>query len=210
VVEGELLVGLFAGAGSNGGGCVTPAGDLLEQDVGQLGWIGAVPLDDQLWAACVALRHVTGGACIYIGFSRCDAVLLKKLGDTFFDIGALRNRHVASEVFDGVEEALIFDDGDSDCVQIGIKEIGPVGGGGHPDLLDGCGIFGMSTDVLGDGAEVTSGLSSAGEEIGFSRILVEQIVGLVDDPLDVGACGVGQGVVPMQGREIVRGSGLVG
>jgi hypothetical protein len=48
-------------------------------------------------------------------------VLQKELGDTFFDVGALRDGDVAGEVFDGVEEAVLFDDGDSDCVEVGIE-----------------------------------------------------------------------------------------
>jgi len=210
VVEGELLVGLVARAGSNLCGRVASGGDLFEQNVGQQGWVGAVPLDDELWAACVALRHLAGEACVGVGFSRGDAVLLKKQGNTFFDVGALQDRHAAGKVFNGVEEPVLFDDGDSDCVQIGIEKIGAVGGGRHPDLLDVCGIFGVSADVFGDSAEVASGLSSAGEEIGLAGILVEVFALFVNDELDVSARGVGQGVVPVQGREIVLCSGLAG
>ena len=166
-------------------------------------------MDDHLWTACVALWHLTGAARVCVGCSGCDAVLLKELGDSRFNFGALRNGYATGKVFDGVEKTLVFDDSDADCVQIGIEEIGAVGRGGHPDLLEGCWIIGVTADVLGDGTEVGSGLCAAGHEIRLSGILME-LIGLVDDPFGVRPCGVCKSAVPMQGREIMRGSGLVG
>jgi hypothetical protein len=137
-------------------------------------------------------------------------VLLEELGYTFFYAGTLRDGNVASEVFDGAEEATVFDDGDSDCVQIWIEEIGAMGGGGHPYLLEVGGFFAVSSDVLGDGGEVGSGVGSAGKEVRLTGILMEHFAGFANDPFDVGARGLGQSAVPMEGREIVRGSGLIG
>jgi hypothetical protein len=37
-----------------------------------------------------------------------------------------------------------------------------------------------------------------------------EIAGVADDPLEMRVGGAGEGVVPLQGREIVGGAGLVG
>jgi len=148
-------------------------------------------LDDHLWTACVALWHLTGAARVCVGCSGCDAVLLKELGDSRFNFGALRNGYATGKVFDGVEKTLVFDDSDADCVQIGIEEIGAVGRGSHPVLLEVRGIFGMSANVLGDGDEVSAGLCTAGHEVGLAWVLMEIFALFMDDALHVGACGLG-------------------
>jgi hypothetical protein len=118
-------------------------------------------------------------------------MLLEELGDALFDAAALRDEDVAGEVLDGVEEAALFGDGDSYCVEVGVEEVGAVGGGGHPDLLEVCGTFAAAADVLGDGGEVGSGVGSAGGEVGFAGILVEIFALLMDDALKVGLGGAG-------------------
>jgi hypothetical protein len=211
VPGGELLiVGLLAGAGSDGGGGVGGFVELLEEDAGELGEIGAVPLHDELWRAGVALGHGAGFAGIFIGGGGRDALSLEELCDVLLDGVAVEGGDVVGEVLDGVEEAVGFDDGDADGVEVGIEEIGAVGGGGHPDLLDGGGVFAAAGEIFSDGAEVGSGLIGAGEEIGFAGILVREIAGGADDPLGVGVRGADERTVPLQGREIVRGAGLVG
>jgi len=117
---------------------------------------------------------------------------------------------VAAEVFDGEEEALIFDDGDADCVEIGIEEIGAVGGSGHPDLLEGGGSVSVAGEVFGDGAEAGSGVGAAGDEVGFSGVLVEELAWVADDPAEMSVGSLGEWCVPVQGREVVLGAGLVG
>src|ERR1700686_1654706 len=95
----------------------------------------------------------------------------------------------AAEVLYGEEEALILDDGDADCVQVGIEEVGAVGGGGHPDLVERSGSVSVSGDVLGDCGKACSGVGAAGDEIGFAGILVEKLAGIADDPAEVVAGG---------------------
>ncbi len=103
------------------------------------------------------------------------------------------------EVFYGEEEALIFDDSDADDIEVGIEEVGTVGGSGHPDLVERCGSVSVCGDVLRDGAEPRSGMGAAGDEIGFACVLVEEFAGVADDPLEVGAGGACKGTIPAQG-----------
>lgn len=160
--------------------------------------------------ACVAVWHGAGGAGVGVGCGGGDAVLLQKLGNAFFDAIVLLDSYAAGEVLDGVEEATLFDDGDSDRVEVGVEEIGAVGGSGHPDFLEVCGTFAVAADVLGDGGEVGSGVGSAGLEVGLSGVLMEIFALILDYALEVGVGGVGEGAVPVQRREVVGGSGLVG
>jgi hypothetical protein len=116
----------------------------------------------------------------------------------------------AAEVLDGEEEALILDNGDANCVQVGIEEVGAVGGSGHPDLVEGGGIFSVSGDVLGDGGEASAGVGTAGDEVRLSGVLVEKLAGVADDPAEVVVGSDGEGAVPAQRREVALGSCLVG
>jgi hypothetical protein len=70
--------------------------------------------------------------------------------------------------------------------------------------------IGSAGEVLGDGGEVGSGLGSASGEVGLSGVLMLEGAGFVDHSLVVGLGGAGNGAVPVQGGEIVCGSGLVG
>ncbi len=97
---------------------------------------------------------------------------------------------VVAEVFDGEEETLIFDDGDADYVEVGVEEIGAVGGGSHPDLLEGGGSVSVAGYVFGDGAESGSGVRAAGDEVGFAGVLVEELR-IADDPAEMSAGGLG-------------------
>lgn len=113
------------------------------------------------------------------------------------------------EVFDGGEEAVVFCDGDSDCIEIGIEDIGAVGGGVHPGLLDK-GYVSAAADVFGDGGEVRSGLCTTSGHVGFAGVSMQEFAGFVEDALDMSfGCG-GEGAVPMDGREVVSGTGAVG
>jgi hypothetical protein len=73
----------------------------------------------------------------------------------------------------------------------------------------GCG-GSVAGDVFGDRAEACAGVGSAGDEVGFSGILMLEIAGVADDPLQVSVGGAGERAVPLEGRKIVGGAGLVG
>jgi hypothetical protein len=69
---------------------------------------------------------------------------------------------------------------------------------------------GAAAYVFGDGGEVGSGLRAASGQVGFAGILMEEFTGFVVDALNVSfGCGC-EGVVPMEGREVVRGPGSIG
>ena len=143
-----------------------------------------------------------------VGFGRRDAMLEQDLGDTFFKRVEGLDGCAAGEVFNGGEEAVIFCDGDSDCVEIGVEDVGAVAGAVHPGLMDERDV-GAAAYVFGDGGEVSSGLCAASREVGFAGVLMEEFAGFVADALDVSfGCGC-QGVVPMERRQVVRGAGLI-
>jgi len=135
-------------------------------------------------------------------------MLEQDLGDTFFKRVEGLDGCAAGEVFNGGEEAVIFCDGDSDCVEIGVEDVGAVAGAFHPGLMDERDV-GAAAYVFGDGGEVSSGLCAASREVGFAGVLMEEFAGFVADALDVCfGCGC-QGVVPMERRQVVRGAGLI-
>jgi hypothetical protein len=104
---------------------------------------------------------------------------------------------------------VILCDGDSDCVEIGVEDVGAMAGAVHPGLMDERDV-GAATDVFGDGGEVGSSLCAASGEVGFAGILMEEFSGFVADALHVSfGCGC-QGVVPMERRQVVCGAGLIG
>jgi len=92
-----------------------------------------------------------------VGFGGGYAVLEQDLGDLFFQRGEGLDGCAAGEILDSGEEAVIFCDRDSDCVEVGIEDVGAVAGAVHPGLMDERDV-GAATDVFGDGGEVGSGL----------------------------------------------------
>ena len=100
-------------------------------------------------------------------------------------------------------------DGDSDCVEVGVEDVGAMAGAVHPGLMDERDV-GAATDIFGDGGEVSSGLCAASGEVGFAGVLMEEFAGFAADALHVSSsCGC-EGFVPMEWRKVVRGTGLVG
>lgn len=103
---------------------------------------------------------------------------------------------------------MIFRHGDSDCVEVGIEDVGAVAGAVHPGLMDERDV-GAATDVFGDGGVVGSGLCAACGEVGFAGVLMQEFAGFAADALDVNlGCGC-EGAVPVKRREIVRGAGSI-
>ena len=210
MVGGELLVGLPAGAGSDCGGFVSGLVEILEDGVGELGDVGAVPLDDEFGSAGLSLGHGAGLAGVLIRWRGWEALGLKKLLDLTLDRFGCEGGDVAAEVLDGEEEALMLGDSDADDVQFRIEEVGAMDRGGHPDVVDVGGSLSVCGDVFRDGAEASAGVASAGGEVGFAGILVAKLAGVADDPAEVIARGDGEGVVPCQRRKVVLGSRLIG
>lgn len=183
---------------------------MLGEGVGQLTDVGAFPLDHEFGRASLALRHGTGLASVFVGRSRRETFGLKKPGDLLLDCVGCERGDVAGEVFDREEKALIFGDGDADNIEFGIEKIGAMGRGGHPNLLNGGGSVSMTGDILGDGAKAGSSVGAASDQVGLAGILVEELSGVADNPLEMEMGGVREGVVPLQGRQIVGGAGLIG
>src|ERR1700736_6381111 len=127
--------------------------------------VGAVPLDDEFGSAGLSLAHGAGLARVLIRGRGRKAAGLKKFCDLMLDRFGCERGNAAAEVLNGEEEALVFDDGDADCVQVGIEEVGAMGGGAHPDLVEGGGSRSVSGDVLRDGGEACSGVGAAGDEV---------------------------------------------
>ena len=84
-----------------------------------------------------------------------------------------------------------------------------MGWGAYPCLMDLCGV-GSAGEVLRDGGEVCAGLGSASGEVGLAGVLMLEGAGFVDHSLVVCEGGAGDCAVPVQGGEIVCGSGLIG
>jgi len=210
VVGSELLVGLPAGTGSDCGGFVSGLIEILEDGVGELADVGAVPLDDEFGSAGLSLGHGAGLAGILIRWRGWESLGLKELCDLTLDRFGCQGGDVAAEVLHGEEEALMLGDSDADYVQFGIEKIGAVDGGCHPDLVEVGGSLSVCGDVLGDGAEAGSCVGAAGDEVRFAGILVAKLAGVADDPAEVIAGGDGEGAVPCQRRKVVLGSRLIG
>jgi hypothetical protein len=100
--------------------------------------------------------------------------------------------NVAAEVCYGEEEALGLGHGDADDVKVWIEKVGAVGWAGDPGLMECGNAVAMSGDVFRDGAEACSGGGSAGGEIGFAGILVEEFAGVADNPLEMSTGGAGK------------------
>ncbi len=210
VVGGELRVGLPAGAGSDGGEGVFGLIEILEDGVGEMAEVGAVPLDDKFGSASLlSLRHGAGFAGVLIRRGGFEALGLKKLCNLMLDGLGREGLDALAEVCDGEEQALILDYSDADDIQVGVEEVGAVRRAGHPALLDCRGCLSVTGDVLGDGGEAGSGVGAAGGEVGLAGILVAK-VGVADDPAEMVLRGDGQGAVPAQGRQVVLGSSLIG
>src|SRR5882757_825619 len=148
VVGGELRVGLPAGTGSDGGCAVSGLVEILDECVGQMADVGAVPLDDEFGSAGLSLAHGAGLACVLIRWRRGEAAGLKKFCHLMFDRFGCERFNAVAEVLYGEEEALIADGGDADDVEVGVEEVGAMGGGGHPDLLQVGGSRSVPGDVL--------------------------------------------------------------
>src|SRR6266566_3168492 len=171
VVGGELLVGLPAGTGSDCSGFVSGLVEILENGVGELGDVGAVPLDDKLGSAGLPLGHGAGLAGVLIRWRGWEALGLKELCDLMLDRLGGEGGDVAAEVLHGEQEAMIFGDGDADDIQFGVEEVGTMDGGGHPDVVEVGGSLSVCGDVFRDGAEAGAGVASASDEVGFAGIL---------------------------------------
>jgi hypothetical protein len=208
VVGGEL--GLFACADCDFGCGVSAGGDGMEQSVGQKSGIGAVPLDDESWIACGAALHGASLMGVGVGCGGGYAVLEQNLRDAFFERVEGLNGRRAGEVFDGVEEAAIFEDGDANGIEVGVEDVGAVGGAGHPASVELGRTDVSSCEVFGDGCEVSVCLGGARGEVGFAGVLMLEVVGFVDDPLGMGERGLSEGWVPVEWREVVLGACLIG
>ena len=103
MVGGELLVGLPAGAGADRGGGVFGFVELLDEGIGELADIGAVPLDDELGGAGLSLRHGAGLAGVLIRGRGRKAPGLKKFLDLMLDCLGCEGGDIAAEVLDGEE-----------------------------------------------------------------------------------------------------------
>jgi hypothetical protein len=57
---------------------------------------------------------------------------------------------------------------------------------------------------------MSAGLRSASGEVGFAGVLVLKVTRFADHPLVMCARCAGDGAVPLQRRQIVCGSGLIG
>src|SRR5439155_6936567 len=196
--------------GSDCSGFVSGLVEILENGVGELGDVGAVPLDDKLGSAGLPLGHGAGFAGVLIRWRGWEALGLKELCDLMLDRLGGEGGHVAAEVLHGEEETLILDDGDADDIQFGVEKVGAMDGGGHPDVVEVGGSLSVCGDVFRDGAEAGAGVASASDEVGFAGILVAKLAGVADDPAEVIAGGDGEGAIPTQRREVVLGSGLIG
>ena len=137
-------------------------------------------------------------------------MVLKQFGDLTLDGLEADRGNTAPEVFDSVEESLVFGDSDADYVEFGIEKVGAMRGGRHPDDVEGGGRVSVTGDVFRDGAEVGAGVGSASDEIGFAGVLVLEVVGIAKDPLEVGFGGAGEGVVPCKRGKIMCFASLIG
>ncbi len=206
VVGGELRVGWFAGTGSDGCRSVFRFVELLDDCIRELADVGAVPLNDEFGNAGLPFRHCAGQAGVFVRWGGRETPGLEKLCDLALDSFSREDRDVVGEVFDGVEKTLILGDSNTDQVQVWIEKVGAVRGGGHPDLLESCGTRAMSTDIFRDGSEACPGTGAAGGEVGFVGVLVEELAGVAEDPLEVSLGGSSKGTIPMKWREVVLGS----
>ena len=77
----------------------------------------------------------------------------------------------ACEVFYCEELIIASDDGDSDGIDVGIKQIGAVAGGVHPEIMDNDRGGGLSY-VFSDEAKVRASIGSAGCKLWFAVELV--------------------------------------
>jgi hypothetical protein len=137
-------------------------------------------------------------------------LVLKQFGDLTLDGLEAESGNVAAEVFDSIEESLVFGYGDADCVEFGIEDVGAVSGGLHPYLVERSSSVAVAGDVLRDGAEVGSGVGAASNEVGFAGVLVLEVVGIAQDPLEVGFGSAGEGVVPCKRGKTVCFASLIG
>jgi hypothetical protein len=77
-------------------------------------------------------------------------------------------------------------------------------------MFAGWGYVSAAADVFGDGGEVRSGLCATRGHVGFAGVLMEEFAGFVNYALDVSFGCVREGVIPMDGRQVVSGAGAVG
>ena len=89
-----------------------------------------------LTRACVACAHGAGLAGVLSGFGDRHSGLCDDTGDSAFLLVKCEDFDRTGKVFYGVELVVASDDGDSDRVHVGIKEIGAVAGGVHPEIMD--------------------------------------------------------------------------
>ena len=108
MVGGELLIERFAGTGSDGGGGVLGLVELLNDGGRKFADVGSIPADDESGCAFLASRHGAGLASIGVRWGRWETLLLKQLGDLTLNGLEAERGNAATEVFDGVEEPLVF------------------------------------------------------------------------------------------------------
>src|SRR5437868_9354658 len=106
VVGRELLVGLSAGAGSDCSGSVFGLVEILEDRVGEMADVGAVPLDDEFGSAGLSLRQGAGFAGVFVRWRGRKSLGLKQLLHLTLDRLGGEGGDFAAEVLDGDEQAL--------------------------------------------------------------------------------------------------------
>ena len=153
--------------GQDGGGEVVEVGPLPLQNEGGLGEGGG--------PGGAGLARIRFGLWVRRGL---DASVQEHLRSALLYIAGVEVGDATAEVFDGIEDRLRLaasaDGGDSyaDGGEFWVEQVGAMGRAVHPGVVDlRCGA-GVSGDVLGDGAEVDSGLGGAGEEVRLAGVLM--------------------------------------
>ena len=112
---------------------------VLEECVGELGEIGAVPLHDGDGVGGVVGVGLAGFAGVLFGvggFGWLDALIAELLLRFFLDVVEAEVGDGLGEVFDDVEGAVVVDDGDADRCGFGVEDVGAVDVGLHPGVVE--------------------------------------------------------------------------
>ena len=138
---------------------------------------------------------------------RLELVRRQEPRDGLLDLIGGEIRGASLEVGDGVEGASALHDSKADRIQVGVEDVGAVGRGFHPLVLDHLRVRSQG-DVFRDSLEVRARLRRARGQIGFAGVLVRELSFLCE-PLRMRLGGLGEGVVPLERGQALLGAGLV-
>lgn len=155
-----------------------------------------------------AVIHLTSLARILFRPGRLHSLSSNQLSDSLLHLIAIQAWNDPRKIRHRVQISILLDDCETYRVHVGIENIGTVGQGFHPLLLDGIGAW-SHRDVFRDRLKLRSGLRRPIGQRRLSRIVMRHLR-ILDHQLRMLPRGISQRGAPAQRRESLIGTRFIG